>query len=105
MGTSHPPYTEWDWKDTGTRLGGPHMLQLPDDRIVAAVRLYDQPVRTSLCWVNPETAEVSEFLKLLRVETPVMPDWSGTMISCGSVITLLTKENSIYLAKVKIPLK
>jgi hypothetical protein len=64
LGTSRPPYTEWAWKSLGVRLGGPDMLQLPNGRFVAVVRLYDAPVRTSLCWLDPEKGTLTEALKL-----------------------------------------
>ena len=64
LGVSRPPYTSWEWKDVGTKIGGPHMLRLPDGRLVAAVRLYDGGVRTSLGWIDPSTGKFAEFLKL-----------------------------------------
>ncbi|MGB7324050.1 MAG: exo-alpha-sialidase, partial [Rubripirellula sp.] len=64
LGKASPPNDHWDWIDTGTRVGGPELIQLPDGRIVAAVRLYDQRVRTSLCWLNPDTGKLTEFLTL-----------------------------------------
>ena len=64
LGTSKPPYTQWNWKSLGVRLGGPDMIQLPDGRFVAVVRLYDSPVRTSLCWLDPESGTLTEALKL-----------------------------------------
>jgi hypothetical protein len=64
LGVSSPPYTEWRWKDLGTRIGGPHIIRLPNGRIVAAVRLHDGGVRTSLCWLDADTAKLTEFLKL-----------------------------------------
>jgi len=64
LGTSHPPYTKWDWKSLGVRIGGPDMIQLPDGRFVAVVRLYDKPVRTSVCWLDPDKGTVTESLKL-----------------------------------------
>ena len=64
LGVSHPPYTDWNWKSLGVRIGGPHMIQLPDGRFVAVVRLYDAPVRTSLCWLDPVNGRLTEALKL-----------------------------------------
>ncbi|PHQ33409.1 sialidase family protein [Rhodopirellula bahusiensis] len=63
-GESKPPYTDWTWKDMGARIGGPEMARLPDGRFVAAVRLYDGKVRTSLCWIDPKTGALDEFLAL-----------------------------------------
>lgn len=64
LGVSQAPYTKWEWKDLGTRIGGPHMIRLPDGRFVAAVRLYDTKVRTSLCWIDPQAGKLTEFLTL-----------------------------------------
>ena len=64
VGTSRPPYKAWQWKDTGTRIGGPHMLRLAGGRFIAAVRLYDGEVRTSLCWLEPESGKITECLRL-----------------------------------------
>lgn len=64
LGIASPPYREWTWKDLGVRAGGPHMIEIPDGRTVAAVRLYDGGARTSLCWLDPEAGTLVEFLKL-----------------------------------------
>jgi hypothetical protein len=64
IGKSKPPYTQWDWKSLGVRIGGPHMLRLPDGRFLAVVRLYDPPVRSSVCWLDPENGTLTEALKL-----------------------------------------
>lgn len=64
FGTSQPPYTEWTWQDLGIHVGGPQMIQLPDGRLIAAVRLVDGRTRTSLCWIEPEGAKITEFLEL-----------------------------------------
>jgi hypothetical protein len=64
LGVSQPPYTKWEWKDLGKRIGGPHMIRLPDGRFVAAVRLYDGNVRTALCWIDSVAGKLDEFLPL-----------------------------------------
>lgn len=64
FGTSQPPYTDWSWQDLGIHVGGPQMIQLPDGRLLAAVRLVDGHTRTSLCWIEPEGAKITEFLEL-----------------------------------------
>lgn len=64
LGIASPPYRDWTWKDLGVRGGGPHMIEIPDGRTVAAVRLYDGGARTSLCWLDPEAGTLVEFLKL-----------------------------------------
>ncbi len=69
LGTAIPPYTEWEWKDLGIqknlpRVGGPNMIRIPDGRLIAAVRLYDDPKRTALCRVDPDSATLTELLTL-----------------------------------------
>lgn len=67
IGTAYPPYSHWSWKDLGVYLGGPHMLCLPDGRLVAAVRIRfddgDQR-RTALGVVDPHACSFSEALAL-----------------------------------------
>ncbi len=103
IGTSQPPYNHWDWKDSGVRIGGPQMIRLPDGRYIAAVRLYDTPVRTSLCWLDPRAGRLTECLKL-----PSGGDtsYAGLVWHEGllwiSYYSSHEGKTSIYLAKVKI---
>ena len=38
IGSSRPPYVQWQWKEIGRRLGGPNFIPLPDDTLWAAGR-------------------------------------------------------------------
>ena len=102
LGSSRPPYTDWTWKDLGVRIGGPHMIRLPDGRFVAAVRLYDGGTRTSLCSVDTDAGTLSEFLKL-----PSGGDtsYAGLVWHEGllwiSYYSSHEGKTSIYLAKVR----
>ncbi|MBP7933544.1 MAG: exo-alpha-sialidase [Phycisphaerae bacterium] len=64
IGTASHPYRDWVWQPLDCRLGGPEMRQLPDGRLLAAVRLYDNPVRTSLAWVDPQKRILAEVFSL-----------------------------------------
>ena len=64
LGRSHAPFTRWEWQDLGVRIGGPKMIRLSAGRFLAAVRLHDEQVRTSLCQVDVETGAIAECLKL-----------------------------------------
>lgn len=64
FGQSKPPYTAWQWQDIGCRIGGPQWLQLADGRLLACVRLYDETVRTSLCWINRHSGKLTEWQTL-----------------------------------------
>ena len=106
LGAAKPPYTDWRWKDLGVKIGGPHMIRLPDGRLVAAVRLYDGAVRTSLAWLDPDAGRLSEFLKL-----PSGGDtsYAGLVWEDGSIWVSYYSSHegkaSIYLAKVRIAAK
>jgi hypothetical protein len=106
LGTAQPPYTQWQWQDVGQRIGGPHMLRLPDGRLVAAVRLYVGGVRTALGWIDPASGKFSEALKL-----PSGGDtsYAGLVFREGklwvSYYSSHEGKTSIYLAKVDVPAK
>jgi hypothetical protein len=103
LGSATPPYKNWRWQDLGVRIGGPHMLRLPDGRLVAAVRLYDGAVRTSLGWVDGVSGKFTEFLKL-----PSGGDtsYSGLVwdqrVLWVSYYSSHEGKTSIYLAKVRL---
>lgn len=107
LGISFPPYTSWDWKDLGTRIGGPQMIQLPDGRFLAGVRLYGgdgwRPARTSLCWVDTGKGKITEALEFPSggdTSYPGMVFYDG--ILWVSYYSSHEEKTSIYLAKVKI---
>ena len=104
LGIAKPPYTRWQWKDLGTRMGGPHMIRLPDGRFVAAVRLYDGGVRTSLCWVDPQAGTVKEFQKFPSGGDTSYPGlvWHEGLLWV-SYYASHEGKTSIYLAKVRFP--
>jgi len=64
LGTAEPPYTEWSWKDLGIRIGGPHLLCMPDGRLIAAIRRYAKSPWTSLNWLDAREGKLTEFLAL-----------------------------------------
>jgi hypothetical protein len=104
LGISRSPFTKWQWKDLGVRIGGPHMIHMPDGRFVAAVRLYDKKIRTGLCWIDPKAGKLTEFLTL-----PSGGDtsYAGLVLHDGllwvSYYSSHEGKTSIYRAKVQIP--
>ena len=103
LGRAKPPYQEWTWKDLGVRIGGPHLIRLPDGRFVAAVRRLDGVVRTSLHWLDPEKATLTEFMKL-----PSGKDTSYAGLVWHEDVLWVSYysghegKTSIYLAKVQL---
>jgi hypothetical protein len=104
LGVSSPPYSKWEWKELGARIGGPHMIRLPDGRFVAAVRMHDGGVRTSLAWIDPATGKLTEFLKL-----PSGGDtsYAGLVLHDNllwvSYYSSHEGKTNIYLAKAQLP--
>lgn len=103
IGIARPPYKEWTWKKLNARIGGPAMIATPDGRLLAAVRLYDKQVRTSLCWVDPKAGTITEALKL-----PSGGDtsYAGMVWHDGllwvSYYSSHEGKTNIYLAKVRL---
>jgi hypothetical protein len=104
LGESRPPYREWKWKDLGRRVGGPHIIRLPDGRLLAAVRLYDGRTRTSLCWLDRESGRLDEILTLPSSGDSSYPGlvWHEGLLWV-SYYSSHEGKTSIYLAKVKLP--
>jgi len=104
LGTARPPYRDWVWKDLGVRIGGPHLLRLPDGRLVAAARLYDGTVRTSLLWLDPARAQLTEFLKLPSGGDCSYPGlvWHRGLLWV-SYYSSHEGKTAIYLARVRLP--
>ena len=104
LGYSRPPYRAWRWQDLGVRLGGPAMVKLPDGRILAAGRTYDDEPRTSLLWVDEEKATLTEFLTLPSGGDNSYP---GLVYEDGilwvSYYSSHEGQTAIYLAKVRLP--
>ena len=101
IGVSKPPYNKWDWKDLGIKIGGPAMLQLPDGRFIAAVRLYSK-ARTSLCWIDVENGKLTEALTLPSGGDTSYAGmvWHDDLLWVSYYSSHEGKTN-IYLAKVK----
>lgn len=104
VGTASAPFTEWTWRDLGIKLGGPQLLRLPDERYLAAVRLYEPSVRTALCWLDPAAGKLTEVLAL-----PSGGDcsYAGLVWHAGEVwVSYYSShegKSAIYLAKVDVP--
>lgn len=103
LGRAKKPFTTWSWSDLGVQIGGPKIIRLTDGRLISAVRLYDQKVRTSLCCVDSECSRIQEALAL-----PSGGDtsYAGMVEFHGNVwISYYSShegKTSIYLAVVKL---
>lgn len=104
LGVAKPPYDKWTWRSTNKRIGGPEMITLPDGRIIAGTRLYDGGARTSLSWVDPEKATLTEVLRLPSGGDTSYPGmvWHDGLLWV-SYYSAHEGKTSIYFAKVRIP--
>jgi hypothetical protein len=103
VGAAKAPYKEWAWKELPARIGGPNFAFAPDGPTVAAVRLYDDKVRTALCLLDVKGGKLEETLKL-----PSGGDtsYAGLVWHDGllwvSYYSSHEGKSAIYLAKVKV---
>lgn len=104
LGVSHPPYTEWRWNDLGIRIGGPHMIELPDGRLIAAGRSYDGGAHTRIWQVDAAAGRLTELATLPSGGDTSYP---GLVYHDGllwvSYYSSHEGKTSIYLAKVRLP--
>jgi hypothetical protein len=101
LGVSRPPYKDWSWRKLGARIGGPDMIRLPDGRLLAAVRLYDNKVRTSLCWV-----EEGAIREIQPLPSGGDTSYAGLAVHGGNLFVSYYSSHegktSIYLAAVRL---
>ncbi|MEC7226068.1 MAG: exo-alpha-sialidase [Candidatus Latescibacterota bacterium] len=104
IGTAEPPYSHWSWKDLGVYLGGPHMLLLPDGRLIGAVRIRfgaDDQRRTVLGIIDPQ---VGSFREVLALPSGGDTSYAGMVLHDDrlwvSYYSSHEEKTSIYLATV-----
>lgn len=105
FGRAVAPYEDWHWLDCGRRIGGPHMIALPDGRLLAGVRLLDGGERTALCWVDAASGRLHECLALPSGGDTSYPglDWHAGLLRV-SYYSSHEGRSAIYLAEVDLPL-
>lgn len=104
LGKALPPYTEWTWQGLGNRVGGPHLLQLPDGRLLAAGRDYVGGATTRLWWLDAELPKLEEIARLPSGGDTSYPGlvWHQDRLWVSYYSSHEGKTN-IYFAGVQIP--
>lgn len=91
LGYADPPYQQWQWLETGERIGGPALVLLNDQRLLAVVRLYGYEnnelvsARTSLAWLCKETGRL--------IECGLLPSGGDT-----SYAGLVVKNDTVFIS-------
>ena len=99
FGVSKSPYTDWTWKETGKRLGGPDFIFLPSGKILIGSRAYDNGVATALYRLD----EAGKMVELVRLPSGGDTSYPAFVIHDGtlwmSYYSSHDGRTSIYLAK------
>ena len=106
LGAAKPPYTQWTWRETTARVGGPALTRTPDGRLLGAGRLYEPKPRASLFWIDEKTGQITECLTF-----PSGGDTSYAGLVWHDGVLHVSyysshepdKKSRIYFAKVKVP--
>lgn len=108
LGVASSPYCKWQWRDLGVRIGGPAVLRLSSNAVVAAVRLYE-PARTSICLLDTDKAELKEVLSLPSngdTSYAGLAERDGYLwcsyYSAPAETAVNTALTAIYIAKIRI---
>lgn len=109
LGTSHPPYKEWTWKDLGVFFGGPNFIQIPDGRWIAAGRMFrpdevgNIAPRTVICELDVQQGKLRH---LLDLPSGGDTSYAGLQYYGNLWVSYYSShegKSSIYLSKVKLP--
>jgi hypothetical protein len=104
IGRSMPPYTDWTWKETTHRLGGPNFIRVPDGALWAAGRTYPGGAKTALASMSRE----GSYQPLLTLESGGDTSYPGLAWHNGvlwmSYYSSHEGRSAIYLAKIRVPL-
>ena len=104
LGTSPPPYTEWNWVDAPVSVGGPALLQLPDGRWIAGGRDRSNGGPRTMLW-QPDwnTGAMTELVALPSAGDASYPGlvWHEGRLWM-SYYSSHEGKTSVYLAKLKL---
>lgn len=104
LGTSKPPYTEWQWKDLGRYFGGPDFIQIPSGLWIAAGRIFtENGAVTALCTLDTANGVLQPVLNLPSGGDCSYPGlvWHDNALWVSYYSSHEGKDN-IYIAKVTI---
>ncbi|WP_166425047.1 hypothetical protein [Paraglaciecola sp. 20A4] len=106
LGSSKPPYSNWQWRDLGFYLGGPNMLRLNNDSALLAGRvIYKTKLVTAILNIDLKSAKVS----LLTILPSAGDNSYPAMVKRGNRLFISyysshqDQQAHIYLAELTLP--
>ena len=98
VGTAKGDFSDWTFHELKQRMGGPEIIETPDGHILAAVRLYDGKVRTSVGLLEPEVGEIYRIAKVaFQSRFQLRRDGYSTTACFGSATIRITKARQISI--------
>jgi len=102
IGSSKPPYTQWNFNDCGHQVGGPNFIVLPDSSLWASGRSYPGGAKTVVAKFGLKTYD-----PVLTLPSGGDTSYPGMVWHEGmlwmSYYASHESRTSIYLAKIKLP--
>lgn len=100
FGRASAPYADWDWKNTGKRLGGPNFIFLPSGNILVGSRAVDKGGTAGLYTIDGN----GKMIELLLLPGGGDASYIGLSVHDGilwaSYYSGTSKQAQIYLAKI-----
>ncbi len=108
FGEARAPYTQWSWRESNLRFGGPDFLELPDGRLVAGTREYPPVANGTANWTTiVASVEGARLEKLVTLPSGGDTSYPRLIWHDGllwvSYYSSHEGKTAIYLAKVKLP--
>ena len=100
FGRSKPPYKQWNWHEINQRLGGPNLIQLPDQKWLLGTRKYGQQATTIIGLLQND----GSFAELHEFPSGGDTSYPGLLINNNqlwvSYYSSHQKKTSIYLSRI-----
>ena len=64
LGTALPPYQDWEWRRLNVRIGGPSIIQIAPNKVIACIRRYGNKNWTELGLINIQKASYEPAIRL-----------------------------------------
>ena len=104
LGTSKPPYKEWQWKDLVHYFGGPNFIKIPSGEWIASGRFHtDDGSKTVVCLLDEEKGSLE---RLLTLPSGGDTSYPGMVWHDGNLIVSYYSSHegktSIYLSTISV---